>query len=185
MRRVVAAALLALALTAGCASETDGTPNQGSRSTATTPGTAVPSVAGSPGSSGPPAEGTGGPVTADAIDPCSLVTQAEANRVAGVTVQKAVRSLQLCTFPTPTSGSVGQLEVYVGDGAKKYLDIDRVDLGHEFHKVPDVGDQAFAEDGAIFFQGRGFWFGLRVTRLDEFDTGPLLAQLAAKVLDRV
>jgi hypothetical protein len=179
-------ALLALATVglAGCASVTDGSPQ--SRPSATgSSDEPSPSVADPSRSAGPPAEGSGGPANAEAIDPCSLVTKAEADQVSGVTLQPAVRSLQLCTFPTPTTGTVAQLEIYVGDGAKKYLDIDKINLQHPFHRVPGVGDQAWAEDGAIFVQAKGIWIGLRLTRLDEVDTGPALAQLAATVVGRL
>ena len=119
------------------------------------------------------------------VNPCTLVTRDEANAITGVTVQKPQRALQLCTFPTPTTGTLGQLEVYVGDGAKKFFDIDKIDLGHEFRKVPGVGDEAWAEDGAIFFHAQGAWFGLRLTTLDSDDHTADLAALAKTLIGRL
>lgn len=119
------------------------------------------------------------------IDPCSLVTKAEADAVAGVTTRKPVRAIGLCTFATPTSGSVGQLEVLVGDGVKKYYDIDNTDLGHQFQDIAGLGDEAHLEDGAIFVRVGDVWFALRVTRLDSVDTGPALTDLARTVVGRL
>ncbi len=182
--RLSALLVLAVVGVAGCASVTDGSPQSQPSATGSFDEPS-PSMADPSGSAGPPAEGSGGPADATKIDPCGLVTKDEADQLTGVTLQPAVRSLQLCTFPTPTSGTVAQLEIYVGDGAKKFFDIDKIDLGHEFHRVPGVGDQAWEEDGAIFVQARGIWFGLRLTRLDEVDTAPALAQLAATVAGRL
>ena len=100
-------------------------------------------------------------------------------------VQRPERAEQLCTFATPTTGTLGQLEVYVGDGAKKFFDIDRVDLEHDFRRVPGVGDEAWVEEGAIFFRSRGVWFGLRLTTLDSVDHAQDLAELATTVLGRL
>jgi hypothetical protein len=183
-RRLVALLVLAVVGVSGCASLTDGSPQ--SRPSATgSSDEPSPSVADPSDSAGPPEEGAGGPANAEKINPCSLVTKAEADQLSGVTLQPAIRTLQLCTFPTPTSGTVAQLEIFVGDGAKKYFDIDKIDLAHPFHRVPGVGDQAWAEEGAIFVEAKGIWFGLRLTRLDEVDTGPALARLAAAVAGRL
>jgi hypothetical protein len=176
------AAVLATALV-GCAGSTDGTP-QPRASTVTVTASAAPSAADPFDSAGPTAEGSVGPANPASIDPCSVVTKDEADQLAGTTLQPAQRAEQLCTFATPTSGSVGQLEVYVGDGAKKYFDIDKINLGHPFHRVPGVGDEAWEEDGAIFFSHGGIWFGLRLLRLDDVDTGPALARLASRVVGR-
>jgi hypothetical protein len=184
MRRLAALLVLAAVGVAGCASVTDGSP-QSQPSVTGSFDEPSPSAADPSGSAGPPAEGWGGPADATKIDPCGLVTKDEADQLTGVTLQPAVRSLQLCTFPTPTSGTVAQLEVYVGDGAKKFFDIDKVDLGHPFRRVPGVGDEAWAEDGAIFFRARGIWFGLRLTTLDSVDHTQALADLAATVVGRI
>jgi hypothetical protein len=124
-------------------------------------------------------------VNPDTINPCHLVTKAEADTVAGTKTLPPVRVRSLCTFATPTTGAVGQLEVYVGDGAKQQFDIDKIKLQHAFTKVAGIGDEAWAEDANMFFRVGGIWVSLRVTRLDSVDTAPLLKQLAAIVVGRL
>lgn len=132
-----------------------------------------------PTSSAPPA------LSAAAIDPCTLLTKAQADKVAGTTTMKPVRAQMMCTFATPTSGSVGQVEVYVGDGAKKSLDIDKTELQHTFRQVAGVGDEAWLEQANIFFRVQDVWFQLRVVRLDDVNTDPLLIEAAKIVVGRV
>lgn len=159
---------------AACSSTTSGSPHAAPASRSAP---AVPPSSSAPALSVPP--------KASDVDPCSLVTKAEADKISGVTLQAPSRVEQTCTFASPTSGSPGQLEVYVGDGAKKFYDIDRVDLGHKFQTVPNVADEAHVEDGAIFFRSGGIWIGLRLLRLDEVDTRPLLGQLARIAVGRI
>lgn len=171
---VVAAALAA----AACSSSTDGQGSQAeppaqdaSRAARST----APSI---PQPTDQPTDRPTDPGAAAKTNPCTLVTKAEADAIAGTTLMPAVRAEGLCTFATPTSGSTAQLEVYVGDGAKKYYDIDKISLGHPFKDVPNVGDEAHLEDGAIFVATHNTWFGLRLLRLDSTDTGPALIELA-------
>jgi Protein of unknown function (DUF3558) len=109
------------------------------------------------------------------FNPCALVTQQEADKIAGVKVHKAVRAQESCMFATPTTGAVGQFEVYVGDGAKKAYDIDHTNLHHPFKTETGVADEAHLEDGAIFFRKGTTWVELRVLRLDGVNIGPALA----------
>lgn len=178
MRRLSAAVLAVVLVTTACGEST-----KGSGSRAEAPGT-LPAT--------PPATATQTPSTsltdpgaAAKMDPCSLVTQQEADAIAGTHLMPKVRAEQLCTFPTPTTGTTAQLEVYVGDGAQKYYEIDHTNLGHKFTDVPGVGDEAHLEDGAIFFRAKGTWAGLRLLRLDSVDTGPSLIQLAKLVAGRL
>jgi hypothetical protein len=136
-------------------------------------------------SSSSPAPAITDPGGAAKANPCSLVTQEEADAIAGTKLQPKQRAEQLCTFATPTTGPTGQLEVYVGDGAKKYYDIDKTSLGHEFKTVDGVGDEAYLEDGAIFVGAHGTWVGLRLLRLDDVDTGPSLIKLAKVAVGRL
>lgn len=169
-----AAALLAAALLAACSSTTAGT------------GSATPAARPAPATrSAQPQATISSPVNPDSIDPCGLLTKTEADAVAGTTTMKPVRTKSLCTFATPTTGSVGQVEVYVGDGAKKQFDIDKVTLQHDFTRVGGIGDEAWLEDANIFVRSGGTWVSLRVTRLDTVDTGPLLEQAAARVVGRL
>ncbi len=115
-------------------------------------------------------------------DPCSLLTKHDAEKLAGTMLEDAVPVAQTCSYTGPVSGPTAQVEVYVGDGAKKMLDIDR-DLGHAFTAVPGIGAQAHLEDGAVFFLHKGVWVAIRLVRLDDpaIFRGPLeeAARIAA------
>jgi hypothetical protein len=177
---VVAAALAA----AACSSSTDGTGSQ-AEPPAQDASQPAQSPAQSPARSAPqPTAQPTDPGAAAKTNPCTLVTKAEADAIAGTTLMPAARAEGLCTFATPTSGSTAQLEVYVGDGAKKFYDIDKISLGHPFKDVPNVGDEAHLEDGAIFVATHNTWFGLRLLRLDSTDTGPALIELARTAAGR-
>jgi hypothetical protein len=176
MRRAVSAIVLAALLAAGaCSSSVAGSGSAAEPERTSTRPAAPPSS---------PAAITD-PGAAAKTDPCSLVTQDEADAIAGTKLQPKSRAEQLCTFATPTTGSPAQLEVYVGDGAKKFYDIDKINLGHRFKAVAGVGDEAHLEDGAIFCSAKGTWIGLRLLRLDSVDTGPSLIQLAKIAVGRL
>jgi len=162
---------------AACSSSVDGT--------GTVEGAAPPAARTTRAATSAPAPAITDPGGAAKADPCSLVTQEEANAIAGTKLQPKQRAEQLCTFATPTTGPTGQLEVYVGDGAKKYYDIDKLTLGHPFRKVAGVGDEAYIEDGAIFVGAHGTWVGLRLLRLDDVDTAPSLIKLAKVAVGRL
>ena len=180
MRAVLTIAVLGLTL-AACSSKVDGTGSVDGP--ATTPArSSAPAAAPSSSAPAPAITDPGGAAKAD---PCSLVTQEEADAIAGTKLQPKQRAEQLCTFATPTTGPTGQLEVYVGDGAKKYYDIDKINLGHDFRKVDGVGDEAYIEDGAIFVSAHGTWIGLRLLRLDDVDTAPSLIKLAKVAVGRL
>ncbi|GAA4983914.1 DUF3558 family protein [Actinopolymorpha pittospori] len=104
--------------------------------------------------------------TPAAVDPCALVTAEEAAHLAGTPLNPAQRVRDTCTYTGPVTGPTAQVEVYLGDGAKKILDIDR-QLGHELKPLPGVGDEAYAEDGAAFFQKSGLWVSIRLVRLND------------------
>ena len=190
MKRVAAIAVLCCAVLTSC-SDSSGTDDElgAPFGRSTTPNTPTPNTpTGGGQSTTSSTRGSTGSSTArrpSDIDPCSLVTKSEADGVAGVRTRPPVRALGLCTFATPTSGAVGQLEVLVGDGVKKYYDIDKTNLGHEFRDIAGLADEAHLEDGVIFVRAGEVWFALRVTRLDSVDTGPALTKLARVVLGRL
>jgi hypothetical protein len=72
-----------------------------------------------------------------------------------------------CTYTGPPTGPTAQVELFVGDGAKKYLDVDR-NLGHDIQPLPGVGDEAYIEEFNVFFRTGTRWNALRLTRLDDF-----------------
>ena len=175
---------LVLAL-AGCSSADGGGSLADRRATPTASSTRPTST--TPSSTGPSSRPAPSPTARDlsTLDPCTVITKKEADALAGIRLQPATRAEQLCTYPTPTSGTVAQVEIYVGDGAKKYYDIDRTDLGHKFSDPAGVGDEAHLEDGAIFFRLATTWFAIRLTRLDDVPTGPALTRLAGDVARRL
>lgn len=119
------------------------------------------------------------------IDPCSLVTKPEAEQVAGTPLDDAKPVRETCTYTGPTSGPTAQVEAYVGPGAKKFFDIDKNDLGHEFRKLEGVGDEAWAEENAFFIRNGEVWVGVRLVRLNEpKENEKPLDELAKKVATR-
>lgn len=101
------------------------------------------------------------------VDPCVLVTHEEAEELAQTPLDEARVGPNSCTYTGPPTGPVAQVEIYVGDGAKKVYDID-VSLDHEFTEIPDIGDEAFLEEGMIFFHKQGVWVGIRVFRTEDW-----------------
>jgi hypothetical protein len=177
---VVAAAI------AGCNSSS-GTPAAApsptapAQSTAPAPQPSPQPTASAPAASAPPA----------AIDPCALITKAEADQLASVTLQDASpegaagQAPTRCVWPAPLTGSVGQVEIDVGDGAKKALDIDKM-LGHEFVPADGVGDEAVVEDFSIFVRTGQTWIELHLVGGDHPDNGrQALQDLAKTMLSRL
>jgi hypothetical protein len=161
-------------------------------STASAVAAASPPVAEATTAATPSPEPTSSPTpepTPAPIDPCSLVTRDEANTLAGVKVgdpMPAGDPPTHCTWPTPTSGAVGQTEVEVGDGAKKAYDIDNTVLHHAFTPVDGLADEAYQEDRAIFFRKGDVWVEISVVRLDSPTRLPaMLRQLADTVAGRL
>jgi hypothetical protein len=103
------------------------------------------------------------------FDACELVTKAEAETLAGTPVdpgQAVNPSEPSCTYTAPPTGPLGQVQVFVGAGAKKTLDIDR-ELQHEFTEVPGIGDEAWEENNAIFFRSGTTWVAIELVRLND------------------
>jgi hypothetical protein len=101
-----------------------------------------------------------------ALDACALVTKQEAETLAGTPLEDAVPARESCSYTGPVTGPTAQVEIYVGDGAKKILDIDR-DLGHKIKALNGIGDEAHLEDGAVFVARSGVWVAIRLVRLDD------------------
>ncbi|MEV6692294.1 hypothetical protein AB0M35_12590 [Micromonospora sp. NPDC051196] len=100
------------------------------------------------------------------VDACALVTKKDAEQLAGTPLEDPMPSGESCWFTGPVSGPVAQVEVHVGDGAKKILDIDR-DLNHEFETLSGIGDEAYLEDGMVFVNVSGVWVAVRLVRTDD------------------
>jgi len=106
------------------------------------------------------------PPSGPALDPCSLVSKAEAERLAGTPLDDAVPVRETCTYTGPVTGPPAQVEVFVGDGAKKFLDIER-ELGHELRPLAGIGDEAYASFEAVWVNRSGQWVSVRLVRLND------------------
>ncbi len=100
-------------------------------------------------------------------DACSLVTKPEAEQLAQTPLDDPNQVKETCTYTGPVTGPLAQVEVFIGDGAKKFLDIDRDTLGHAFTSPPGIGDEAAEEDDAIFIRNGTTWVSLRLTLLND------------------
>ncbi|SCF05897.1 Protein of unknown function (DUF3558) [Micromonospora viridifaciens] len=99
---------------------------------------------------------------------CDLVTDQEAAALARLKLDPQKAGEQSCTWTAPISGPTGQVEVYVGDGAKKMLDIER-QLGHELKTLSGIGDEAYLDTQAneAFVQKAGVWAAIRLVLLND------------------
>ena len=177
-RRVLGGALL-LGLVAGCG---------GSRHATTSAPSGAPSASVLQSTTDSPTPPPAASPTMAALDPCSLITKQEADQLTGVSVQDpqpAGRPPMRCVWPTPLTGPVGQVEVDVGDGAKKFMDIETT-IGHQLDSVAGLADEAVIEDSTIFFRSGPTWVAIHVVGgpAGSASRGPLEA-LAAKVLQRL
>ncbi|RGC69094.1 hypothetical protein C5N14_10035 [Micromonospora sp. MW-13] len=140
-------------------------------------GGAAPAAGGGPGLAATPTPG-GDPLptatsqapeeppAAPPVDACDLVSKREAEKLAGTPLDDPVAIRETCTYTGPVTGPTAQVEVFVGDGAKKFLDIER-ELGHEFTPIAGAGDEAYAEDGTVFVNKGGVWVSIRLVRTDD------------------
>src|SRR5262245_51306420 len=98
-------------------------------------GKSTPSAAGGPGPTPPPtttaAQPTTPPALPAALDPCVLVSKMDAETLADTPLQDAVKARETCTYTGPPNGPTAQVQIFIGDGAKKFLDTDRL-LKHDF-----------------------------------------------------
>jgi hypothetical protein len=162
---------------------------------AATPVPATPTPA--PASAGPTvvpttkATATSVPLATEAPlpDPCSLLTQDEADGLAGVKLGAPLPEgtpPTNCVWPTPLTGSVAQVEVGVGDGAKKFFDIDKITLAHDFTQIPGIGDEAWQESDTVFVRTGSLWFSLHLVKLDTNPNDPAnMLTLAKAIVTRV
>ncbi|TDC29623.1 DUF3558 domain-containing protein [Micromonospora sp. 15K316] len=136
----------------------------------------------------PPASSAQIAPTAEApatVDPCALVTRKEAERLAGTGLGEAKPIRETCTYNSPADGPTAQVEVFVGPGAKKFLDIER-ELGHELRALAGVGDEAYASQEAVFVSRSGQWVSVRLVRLnDPAENRAPLEQVARTVAGRI
>ena len=118
-------------------------------------------------------------------DACALVSKADAERLAGTPLDEPVAAGQSCTYTGPTSGPTAQVEAFVGEGAKKYLDIER-QLEHEIRELSGVADEALFTAEAFFLRKGQLWVAVRLVRLnDPQENRAPLERLARTVAGRM
>ena len=172
--RVIAAGLV-LAATAACSTEAATVPATATvtveRTVTVTAPAPAPAADTAPSSSAEAAPSDGIPERADA---CAVLTRAEAQTVAARRLMEAAPAgvefgkATYCTYAGyPDDPGVGQIEVFIGDGAKKALEIDKDTLKHEFSQVAGVGEECWAENGQIFFRQGATWASIRVVTLED------------------
>jgi hypothetical protein len=165
-----AAALLvaagALALATGCGSSSSSTSSSSSGDGGLF-GASQPAASAAPSSAAATS-------AAAKLDACALLTKSEAEALAGTPLNAPVAAgpagsgdNTLCQFVGPTTGPTAQVEVFVGDGAKKQLDIDRDNLMHTFTQCADIGDQCLQEDDFIFVEKNGTWASINLVLLND------------------
>jgi hypothetical protein len=175
------AAATLLSLTA-CARTIAGTPVVG-----VTTGPPVASDFGSPAAPTPTSAAV--PARTPPPHPCHLVTQAEAEVLADRDLQpgvasgdeKGVPTLCQYTAPPDTPG-VAQVSIGVGDGALKFLQIDRDTLGHQFTRPAGIGDEAWQEDGHIFVRKGSVWVSVELVTLDADPAIPDRLRATARIV---
>jgi len=111
------------------------------------------------------------PTTAAAApDPCALVSEADAQAVVQTPLQPALKAGQppdvMCQYTSSPTGPTAQVEIFVGDGAKKGLDIDRDELKHDFTTLTGIGDEAYLEADNVFLRKGSVWVQVNVVDLD-------------------
>lgn len=122
-----------------------------------------------------------------AVDPCQLLTQAEATTLAGIELQPAVSAgaegiPTLCQYTADPNGPVAQVQILTGDGVEKSLQIDRDVLFHEFTTVDGLGDEAFQEDNNIFVHKGANWAQINLVLLNDPADNVAPMQQAAQLM---
>jgi hypothetical protein len=121
---------------------------------------------------------------AGSIDACALFTRQDAEKLVKTPLDAAEPANSSCVYNGPTTGPAAQVSVYIGDGAKKTLDIDR-QLGHTFTKLSGIGEEAELEDTAVFVLVKGTWVEITLVRLNApAENRQPLKDAAAKVAGR-
>lgn len=168
-RRTAATALLlpalAALLLAGCGGSDDPAP-AAAATTAAAPDlpTAEPTTEPAAEPATEPAE----PSAAALPNPCTLVTRAEAARLAGTPVPAGELVRDTCTYNAPPTGPTGQVFVGVGPGAQKTYEIDR-EGSTRISALPGIGDEAWIspEGGDVYVRKGQMWAVVSLVRLND------------------
>lgn len=125
----------------------------------------VPSAGESSGTDPQTADPTAYP-EGNGVDPCQLVAQADAEKLAGTKLDPPVPGEHACTYTGPVTGPTAQVEVYVGLGAKKQLDIEKT-LDHPLRALSGVGDEAWISDNGVYVRKGQLWVSVLVVLLED------------------
>jgi hypothetical protein len=105
------------------------------------------------------------------LDACTILPQADAEALIGTPLVDPLKvstsDVASCTYQSDPNGPVGQVEIYVGDGAKQQLDIDKDKLQHAFTQPSGLGDEAWQEDQMIWARTGQTWVSIRLVSLDD------------------
>jgi len=99
-------------------------------------------------------------------DPCSLLTKAEAEQLAGVTMQPGddtvardpATDVGSCTYDAAVTGPSGSVNVFDQLGVPHAMEVDRA-IHHKFRSVAGIGDEALEEpeNQSIFIRKGQMW----------------------------
>jgi Protein of unknown function (DUF3558) len=147
--------VLTTALLAGCAA-----------------GASTPKDAGDNGTvkqSAPPSKAAAQPLDTSKFNACTLLPTADAETLVNnkviAPIVVSTGDVASCTYQGDPNGPLGQVEIYVGDGAKQQLTIDRDNLKHTFTKLTGLGDEAWQEEGWIWARKGTTWISIRIVVL--------------------
>ena len=108
------------------------------------------------------------------IDACTILPQADAEKLIGSTLTDPLKAsnsdVASCTYPGDPNGPTAQVEIYIGDGAKQQLDIDKDKLQHEFTQPSGLGDEAWQEYDMLFARTGTTWVSIRLVSLSDGTT---------------
>jgi hypothetical protein len=153
---VVIAAAASVLMLAGCAAPSTNAPHDAGNGGAVEP-TKAPSK----------------PTTLDVskLDACEILPKADAETLIGTALtdplKVATSDVSSCTYPGDPNGPTAQVEIYVGDGAKQQLDIDKDKLQHTFTQPAGLGDEAWQEDDMIWARTGTTWVSIRLVSLGD------------------
>ncbi len=105
------------------------------------------------------------------LDACTVLTQSDAETLIGTKLTAPLPAsnsdVSSCTYPGDPNGPTAQVAIFLGDGAKQQLDIDKDNLGHAFTQPSGLGDEAWQEDDMIFARAGTTWVSIQIVSLDD------------------
>ncbi|OAA23875.1 hypothetical protein UG55_103317 [Frankia sp. EI5c] len=191
IRSAIRAGLPALALLAalglsGCGATGDQDASPSPTTAPTGPGDADTGTTGAPAP--PPASAAAGTSTGTPVspsDPCGLITQQEAERLAGTSLDSPAAVDETCTYTAPPSGPTAQVEVRVGQTALDYYSAER-GSAHKLVPLAGVGDEAHIGEYMFYLVKNGHQVSVKLVRGNDpaENRGPL-ENLARTVAGRL